>query len=428
VTESFLHYIWQFQYLSKTALLTTMGQEISVFHPGQRNPHSGPDFSNARVRIGEIEWMGSVEIHIHSSGWLEHHHNTDPTYDNVILHVVWKNDKTVTRSDGSDMPTLELKDRVSESLLIHYNSLMHNPEEIPCGSRLDGINTISKLSMLDKVLTERLESKAQLVLKVLQRNNNDWEETAYQMILKNFGFKVNTEPFQQLAQSVSYKFLLRHADQWLQVEALLFGQAGFLEENSADQYYRALQREYKLLSQKYQLTGKKVSKTQWRFLRLRPANFPTLRIAQFASLIHHRKNFFSSILSESTNKGLRTFFSVQQSAYWMRHYSFFREQPEDVTILGELSIDNIIINSVVPVLAAYGKSRDDDMYVDRAVRILQQMHPESNMIIRHWNSLGLSARTAFDSQGLLHLYNNYCLKRRCLDCNIGASLINPRNT
>ncbi len=428
MTESFLHYLWQFQYFDKTALASTTGEDITVFHPGYKNVHSGPDFFNARLRIGAIEWVGNVEIHIFASGWIEHRHNADASYENVILHVVWKNDNTVNRSDGSEMPTLELKDRVNESLLLQYRKLVQNPESIPCASSLEGVNQISKLSMLDKVIADRLESKALMVSRMLQRNNNDWEETAYQLIMRNFGFKVNTDPFVQLSQSLPYKFILRHADKLLQVEALLFGQAGFLDEHHEETYYRNLQREYKILGQKYQVISRKVNKAQWRFLRLRPANFPTIRIAQFASLAHHRRNFFSSVLLHDSSKALQEFFSVRQSDYWLHHYHFFRELEGEVSLLGHASIDNIIINSVVPLLVTYGKLKDDAMYMERAVRILQQIHFESNMITRQWKSYGMPSKTAFDSQSLVQLYNHYCLKRRCLECNIGASIVNPRST
>jgi hypothetical protein len=426
VTESFLHYLWQFQYFNKSSLVTTTSDEISIYHPGHRNTDAGPDFFNARIRIGPIEWIGSVEIHIHASGWMDHHHNTDAAYDNVVLHVVWKNDKPVCRADGSEMPTLELQHRVDESLLLHYKTLFHNPEAIPCAPSLNGVPHISKLSMLDKVMAERLEVKASIILKMLRRNNDDWEETCYQTIFRNFGFKVNADPFHQLSQSISYKFLLKHADQLTQVEALLFGQAGFLEEQNEEEYYCKLQREYKLLGQKYNLTGKKVSKVQWRFLRLRPANFPTMRIAQLAALIFCRRNLFSSILANESCQALQSFFSVRQSPYWMHHYYFFRSLPHEVDTLGEAAVNNLIINSVVPLLVAYGKSKDEPGYVDRAIRILQNLHAESNMIIKQWKVLGLPSRTAFDSQALVQLYNNYCLKRRCLECNIGAAIVNPR--
>lgn len=426
MTESFLHYLWQFQYFNKIALNTTSGEEIQIFNPGQRNSDAGPDFFNARIKIGDMEWVGSVEIHIHAAGWVEHRHNTDPAYDNVVLHVVWNDDRPVRRGDGSWLPTLELKNRVEAHLLLHYKRLMHSPDVIPCSAKLDEVSQLTKLSMLDKVLAQRLETKATIVLKMLQRNGNDWEQTCFQQLTKNFGFKVNSDPFQQLSLSLPYKLLLKHADKLLQVEALLFGQAGFLEDERDDDYYHLLKREYKILSQKYQLSFKKLNKVQWRFLRLRPANFPTIRIAQLASLVYNRRNFFSSVLEIDSSKALHEFFSVRQSDYWLHHYQFFKKFKEEINTLGESSINNIIINTVCPLLAAYGKSKDEQVYVDRAVCILQHIHAESNTITNQWKTLGMNVKTAFDSQAMVELYNSYCMKRRCLDCNIGASLVNPR--
>lgn len=425
MTESFLHYLWEYQYFHKQALQTTQGDEIQIFNPGQRNTHSGPDFFNARVKIAEMNWVGSVEIHIHSSGWLEHKHHLDAAYENVVLHVVWKDDKPVKHEDGSWLPTLELYHRVSDQLLLDYRKLLNSAEMVPCSSKFHEVNELTKLSMLDKVLVERLDTKASAVLQMLQRNNNDWEETCYQLLMKNFGFKVNNEPFLQLSQAVPYKLLLKHADQQVQLEALLFGQAGFLDEENRETYYQILRREYKLLSQKYQLSSRKLKKVQWRFLRLRPANFPTIRIAEVAALIFYRRNFFSTIVSIDSSKGLTEFFGIQQSAYWKHHYRFFKAFEEQINTLGDASIDNIVINTVTPILVAYGKSKDEQMYVDRAVRILQDMHAESNKITNQWKDLGMRMKTAFDSQAAVELYNNFCLKRRCLDCNIGVALLNP---
>ncbi|MEO5980663.1 MAG: DUF2851 family protein [Chryseolinea sp.] len=427
MTESFLHYLWQFQYFDKRDLRSTLGEELSILHPGYKNVHSGPDFFNARIKIGAIEWVGNVEIHIFASGWLEHKHNGDPAYENVVLHVVWQSDKKVNRSDGSDMSTLTLNGRVAERLLIEYGKLAQNPEQIPCAMQFDGVREITRISMMERTLTERIEAKAAGIQKMLIRNNRDWEETGYQTILRNFGFKVNSEPFEQLAHALPYKILMKHADKQIQIEALLFGQAGFLEDNHGDEYYKTLQREYGLLGRKYQLTTRKVSKVQWRFLRLRPANFPTIRIAQFAALIYQRRNIFSTILSLNSGAALQKFFAIRQSDYWIHHYQFIKQIKEEVATLGEASTANIIINSVVPLLVAYGKSRDEEEYLVRAISILQHMRAETNMITRNWKSLGLASQNAFDSQALVQLYNHYCLKRRCLDCAIGASIVNPGN-
>lgn len=429
MTEAFLHYIWQFQYFDKTDLLTTSGESVSVFSTGHRNPHAGPDFFQSRIRLDEIEWIGSVEIHIFSSGWVDHHHNTDPAYDNVVLHVVWKNDLEIRRMDGTLIPTIELRGRINDAMILQYARLMHNPETVPCSGLLSRVKDITRYAMLDRALTERLEIKGASLLRRLARNNNDWEETAYQTVMKNFGFMVNGDPFLQLAQALPFRVLMRHADKVIQVEALLFGQAGFLQDDVAvDPYYATLRREYHMLARKYGLHERRINRAQWRFLRLRPANFPTLRIAQSAALLSARHNFFSHLIGCRSAVELREFFTVEQSAYWSTHYHFFKTQSSAVSQLGDASIDNIIINSVVPLMVAYGKSRSEDLHVERAIAILQQLGQESNMITRYWKSLGVQVQNAFDSQALVQLNNEYCLRRRCLDCKIGASLVNPSVT
>lgn len=372
-----------------------------------------------------MEWVGSVEIHIHAAGWMEHQHDKDRAYDNVVLHVVWNNNKPVKRSDGSWLPTLELKHKVDAQLLHNYKKLIQNPASIPCSSKLDRVNKLTWFSMADKTLMARLESKATVILKMLQRNHQDWEETFYQLLSRNLGFKVNNDPFHQLAQSISYKTLLKHGDNQLQIEALLFGQAGFLDDDYDESYYNLLKREYHILRQKYQLTPKMLNKVQWRFLRLRPANFPTLRIAQLAAILFHGRNLFASMLELRSGKDLYKFFSVRLSEYWNHHYQFGKEYKARKHSLGRSSVDNIIINTIAPVLVAYGKSKDDQVYVERAVCILQAVPAESNYITRQWKSLGMEINSGFDSQAVVELFNSFCLKRRCLDCNIGASLVNP---
>jgi hypothetical protein len=425
MTEAFLHYVWQYQYFSKSDLYTTDGEMVSIFHPGHRNSHAGPDFFNARVKIGDIEWIGNAEIHIDSSGWADHNHGSDRAYDNVILHVVWSEDKKIRRSDESLLPTIELKGRVADTLLLHYRKLIHNPEKIPCGSVFNSVSSLTKFSMLDKALMQRLESKATSVMTLLKRNNNDWEETAYQLLCRNFGFKVNADPFEQLALSLPYKVIMKHADKLLQIEALLFGQAGFLEDNQEDDYFLLLKREYALLGKKFGLMETRLNKSQWKFLRLRPANFPTVRLAQLANLLFTQKNIFSKIREVGAYADLIKIFSVTQSAYWQHHYSFFKPVKEEIAPLGEMSIFNILINTAVPLMVAYGKSRDEQYFVDRAIDTLQHMPSEDNTIIRNWNMLGIASKSSFDSQALIELNNNFCLKRRCLDCNIGFSILQP---
>lgn len=425
MSEAFLYYLWQFQYFDKHSLKTTEGEPIQIFNPGIRNGHAGPDFFGARIKIGDMEWVGSVEVHINASGWFDHNHHADPAYENVVLHVVWKSDKPVKRSDNTPLPTLELKHRINDQLLVKYKKLVNSPESIPCSRSFNSLSELTRVSALDKALLHRLEGKSQTVTETYQHCGNDWEETCYRMVCRNFGFKVNSDPFIQLAQSLPYKAILKHSDKLYQIEALLFGQAGFLDDNKKDSYYQLLQREYQLLAQKYQLRNKKLNKSQWRFLRLRPANFPTIRIAQLASLLHQQKNIFSKIIDSSTYKELRTIFSVEQSEYWLHNYQFGKPAKETISAIGEASVDNLIINTVVPLLAAYAKLKHEHEYIDRAVHVLQSIAAESNAITKKWTALGLPVKTAFDSQAIIELYNNFCMRRKCLECNIGASLLKP---
>ena len=401
-------------------LATSAGETIQVFHPGIRNDHAGPDFSDAKIQIENLEWRGSVEIHIKASGWNDHHHSTDQTYEKVVLHVVWENDKPVQRTDGSVMPTLELKGRVDPKLWNRYKKLFTSSESIPCANRWPAVPALTKISMLDRTVVHRLQSKARLVKDILLENNNDWEETTYQLIGKNFGFKVNAEPMLHLMQVLPYKILLKHPTQ---IEALLFGQAGFLEKTKNDEYTSVLTREYHLLSKKYDLSARQMNQVQWRFLRLRPANFPTIRLAQLATLLGSQLNLFSKILESSSYKSLVVLFDVDQSEYWKNHYRSGVRSPAPVPSIGKSSIQNIIINTIAPLFAAYSQVHDDDVYMNRAVQLLQDIPAEKNKITREWSSLGFALTSAFDSQGLIGLYNDFCMRRRCLDCAVGTYLI-----
>lgn len=423
--ESFLHYIWQMQYFDKKELRTTRGEKIEIFNAGILNTDAGPDFANARIKIGELDWVGSVEIHTESSAWLDHHHDNDPAYDNVILHVVWNMDKEIVRRDKTLLPTLTLKGRVDESLIKTYRQLINSSFSIPCQRSLPAVNEITRISMLEKALMQRLERKADEVRVLYQQNGNSWEETFYQLLARNFGFKVNAEPFFQLARTLPLKILLKQADKQEQIEALLFGQAGFLEVRKGDEYYLKLQREHRLLMQKYSLQQSKMSKSQWRFLRLRPANFPSLRLAQFGAVIHRRQNLFSEILQNQDRRSLTELFTANPSSYWLSHYQFSKKSKSPVHELGKASIDMLIINTVVPTWVAYGRRIDEQRFIDQALTVLQQLPGEENKIIRTWKDVGFTTRTSFDSQALIELFTNFCQRKSCLDCNIGASLVRP---
>lgn len=424
MSESFLHYLWQLQYFEKKDLLTTEGEPLAVLKTGTLNSNAGPDFFNAKIKIGEIDWVGTVEIHVKSSDWFVHRHEKDAAYNNVILHVVWENDKQV-HQNHAPIPTLELKSRVDSSLLNEYRKLINSPTLIACEKTFSKVDDLIKLSMLDKALMQRLETKANAVSELLKFNNNDWNETTYQLLSKNFGFKVNADPFFQLSKALPYK-IIQKQNSLLQVEALLFGQAGMLETKTKDEYITALFREYHLLSQKYSLGDFRLNPGQWRFLRLRPANFPTIRLAQLAALLFYSKNIFSQIISIESNTSVQKIFTQQQSEYWKTHYRFGKKAKASVSELGEASIQNIVINTVAPLLVAYGKHKDEQAYIDRAVELLQQLPAEQNKITSQWNELGLKVKNAFDSQGLIELHNNFCQKRQCLNCSIGISILKPQ--
>lgn len=426
MSESFLHYLWQFQYFDKSDLKISSGEKLSINKTGLHNSDSGPDFSHASVKINSIQWAGSVEIHIKSSGWYEHHHERDAAYENVILHVVWEDDKPVYRQDGTALPTLALRDRVDPEIIHAYKKLVTHTGSVPCADSLSNVEQITRLSMIDKAVMQRLEIKAGVVRTMLNENKGNWEETTYQLLAKNFGFKVNSDSFLQLAHALPYRILRKQADQLLQVEALLFGQAGFLVAKSKDEYLTTLFTEYNFLAKKYSLETH-VHPSQWKFMRLRPANFPTVRIAQFASLLSAQKSIFSRFMDAESAQEFLKIIEVSQSPYWKTHYRFSKKAKGEVPDLGGSSQYNIMINTVAPLLVAYGQEIDDTRYIERAVDLLQYIPAEENKITRQWQALGMSAKNAFDSQGLIELYTNFCQRKQCLMCTIGSSLLKPQH-
>ncbi|MGB0522626.1 MAG: DUF2851 family protein [Flammeovirgaceae bacterium] len=422
--EEFLHYVWKFQYFDKTALQTTCKQPVSIQHPGYQNFDAGPDFEQGKVKIEQLNWVGQIEIHYHSSDWFKHQHQLDLAYDNVILHVVWNDDQAVYRSDGSRIPTIELKHRVDPQLIEKFKQLIVSPHQIACAENFSDVSQLIQLSMLDKVLMERLDRKANEVLELLKVNQMDWEETTYQVLAKNFGFKINAFPFLLLSRGLPFKLLKKHGNQLFQLEALLFGQSGLINKYiTSDHYHQKLSKEYRFLAHKYQLLSKQLTLAQWKFLRMRPANFPTIRVAQFAALHHQHQSFFSKLLHANSIEEFEQLFQVQQSAYWTSHYLFGKKSKKGIASLGQRSIQNILINSVVPLLVAYGKHRSEQHFIDRGIALLSSIKAESNAITKHWEKLSLPLKSAFDSQGAIEWYQEYCAKHKCLNCSIGVKLV-----
>lgn len=423
INESFLSFVWQYTYFDLSGLSTVDGQRLEILSPGSHNPHDGPDFNEARIRIDDILWMGAVEIHVQSSHWHLHHHNSDHNYNRVILHVVWKEDHPVLRPDGSYIPTLELLPRVSVHLIYRFRTLVYVPAgKIACQDQLDHLESIKVLSMIQKALIRRLERKSYVIDHLLKECNNDWEEVTYRWMVRNFGFKVNQENMFLLSKFLSLKLILRHRNELRRLEALLFGMAGFLQDKK-DDYQRTLSEDYEFLKHKYQLRSDFLQRYQWKFMRLHPQNFPTIRISQLAMILTRISNLFSYVIHAETMDKIYQDFQICQSSYWQYHYDFGIPSKRPVAGLGKSSIDNLVINSFVPIMISYGRFSDQEIYQEKAISILEKILPEKNRIIRNWEKLGVRAKNGADSQGLIELYNQFCYKKQCLNCNIGAEIL-----
>jgi len=426
VLESFLHFIWQYQFFNKAELCSTSHSSINIISPGYQNHNAGPDFSDAKIEIEDIKWSGNVEIHLKSSDWEAHKHDKDKAYDNVILHVVYENDKEIHWSNGKAIPTIQLKNRIDAIMMDKWKVLVNNTNNIPCSGQFKEVDHLTKLSVKDKLLLERLERKAEEVGAICKKYDGDWETTAYQLLARSLGLKVNAEPFLQLAKSIPFNVLKKNADSRLKIEALLFGQAGFLDRITTD-YQSELELEYRFLAHKYQLISSKMELEQWKFARLRPPNFPTIRIAQFAAIICSNPNLFSSLLEVDSYNKAEKLLKNNTSPYWKNHYLFGRKNNR-ASSLGKSTIENIIINTIAPLLLSYGQSVDKQEFVERAIALLESTSPEKNAITRKWTELGEKAISAYDSQALIELYNNYCLKKKCLQCSIGMQLLKTNST
>jgi hypothetical protein len=422
--EEFLHYVWKYGFYHADKLKDEDGNLIEVIHPGDYNHDSGPDFFNARIRIGGTEWAGNVEIHTKASHFELHGHHRDHAFDNVILHVTGENDKRIRNARGKEVLTVEL--RYNSSIFDNYTSLANNPLTIACQGELARIDGFVVKHWLHSLLVERLTNKSGQVNKIFSDTGHDWEETFYRVISRYFGFRINTEPFEMLASALPFKIIKKHIDNRFQVESLLFGTAGLLDEGLfknaiEDDYYRDLLREYKILSAKYSL--KPVHGWLWKFSRLRPVNFPTVRISQLSSMLSGTEGFFSKIIEATDIGKLKTCFEVSASGYWDDHYVFGKKSRILKKRTGETAADILLINSVIPVLFSYGLYRNDHELTERALAFLEEISPEDNLIIREWVEAGIVPASAFETQALIQLRNEYCRQRRCLDCRIGTKLI-----
>lgn len=425
-----LHYVWKHKIFPLKELLTTDGRPVEVINPGFHNTDSGPDFLNARIRIAGISWVGNVEIHLKASDWHLHRHSSNPVYNNVILHVVGTDDCTIPSPDGTPIPQLLLP--IPDHVRHNYDNLLASHAAPPCKEVLHDISPFFIHNWLSALQVERLEYRARQVNDRLARCNHDWEHTLFVTIARNFGFGINGDAFEAWAYSIPMTAISKHRDNLFQIEALFFGQAGLLAGSMipevyhscipTDTYLQQLRNEYQYLSHKFHLTP--INPLLWKFLRLRPQNFPHIRIAQLAMMWVEQTCSFSRIVNASGIRQLYGSLQVHVSPYWKRHYTFAStESTETDKHLTDSSKDLIIVNSISPILFAYGKYRNQEDLCERAVSLLEHIKPEDNRHVRQWQAAGVECKNAADSQAIIHLTQHYCTPHNCLRCRFGYEFI-----
>jgi len=421
--EDFLHYVWKFRLFDRVNLQTADGEELEIFSAGLHNSDSGPDFQNARIRVGDTVWAGNVEVHLSSSDWKKHGHTTDNAYENVILHVVYRDDLPLVLPNGRRVPTLELQNRIPDELYNRYHKLIFGEKTIiPCEASIGSVDGLTLHNWMTRVLVERLEKKSAAVLSALAINRGDWEETFYQFLAANFGFKTNALPFELLAKSLPQIILAKHKNNPMQIEALIFGQSGFLDGDFTDAYPQKLKEEYQFLQKKYKLVP--VEKHLWKFMRLRPANFPTVRLAQFAALIIQSNHLFSKLLEIKDVKALKALFTATKvNPYWENHYRFDVASAPASKNIGEASVDILLLNTMALFLFSYGKHNQTQHFISRGLALLEYLPAENNKIVADFSNLGVKIKTAFESQALIELKNSYCNYKKCLNCGVGNKIL-----
>lgn len=424
--ERLLHYVWRHKIFPLKPLRTTAGQPVEVIDPGLPNHHAGPDFFNAKLKIDGTLWVGSVEIHTLASHWMRHGHDRDRNYDTVILHVVGEADCEVHRTTGDPIPQLQLP--CPEAVRLRYDSLQHTEIYPPCYPVLPHLPKLTIHSWLSALQVERFEQKAAVITRRLERHGQHWADVFFITLARNFGFGLNGDAFEAWGESLPFRAVDKHRDNLFQVEALFFGQAGLLEEDlsGADDYYLQLQHEYRYLRHKFSLPTP-VNVDRWKFSRLRPGNFPHVRLAQLAALYHARPSLFSQVMEAETPEAAKLLLTARTSSYWDEHFHFCKRSPRQEKHLGDTALNLILINTVVPMLYAYGLHKADGRLCERATRMLESLKAENNRIIRQWSGIGLTVRTAGDSQALLQLQKAYCDKKDCLRCRFGYEYLKGGN-
>lgn len=423
VREELLHFIWKHKNEFINSFLADKLEGVEVISPGEHNVNAGPDFFNAKVKIDNVIWAGNVEMHINASDWYRHGHDNNPAYDSVILHLVANDDKQTITNSGREVKTIVVS--IPEELEREFSGLMQSTGWIPCFKHIKEYNPLSLSMWLSSLAVERLEQKTEHVLGLVNDYNGSWEEAFYVSMARSFGLKINAQPFEMLAKATPMKVLAKVKDNILSVEAILFGQAGMLEdsnaEDDADEYKMALQKEYRYQKEKFGLNP--IPYHLWKFMRLRPPSFPTIRIAQFTQLICKSSGLFSRCMESTDLKQLSIALRVGCSTYWDKHYTFSKESPYRRKMLGSSMVSTILINTIIPFMFAYGTYRGNQQLRDRALSILESVKPEKNSIVDEFEKLGVKAQSAFTTQALVHLKGQYCNHKKCLYCQVGANAL-----
>ena len=416
-----MQYVWKHRLWRSEDMVTNTGKKVRVVDPGLLNTDAGPDFFNAKIEIDGHMWVGNVEMHYRATDWKRHHHDSDKAYDSVILHVVAKDDAPVRRTNGELIPQLVLE--VSPQFNADYASLVGATIEVPCATKIKQVPHLTIVEWVEGLAFERLHGKVERIHQLLDSFNGSWEDVCYVTLARNFGFGINNDAFERLARRTPLRLLGKHSDSVLQIEALLFGQAGMLDAQKPgmDSYYNQLCTEYAFLSNKFQLTP--MEKESWKLFRIRPQNFPYRRIAMLAQFIEGGFRMMNRILEAEGEKEMRALFEVELSGYWTKHYTFGKPNERATATLSRSSIDIILINTVAPLLYAYGELTGNYEMTDKAIKLLEDLRAESNSIVSHFVSYGIDCPDALTSQALVQLKREYCDARKCIYCKIGHHLL-----
>lgn len=419
--EKLMQYVWKHRLWRSEDMVTNTGKKVRVVDPGLLNTDAGPDFFNAKIEIDGHMWVGNVEMHYRATDWKRHRHDSDKAYDSVILHVVAKDDAPVRRTNGELIPQLVLE--VSPQFNADYASLVGATIEVPCATKIKQVPHLTIVEWVEGLAFERLHGKVERIHQLLDSFNGSWEDVCYVTLARNFGFGINNDAFERLARRTPLRLLGKHSDSVLQIEALLFGQAGMLDAQKPgmDSYYNQLCTEYAFLSNKFQLTP--MEKESWKLFRIRPQNFPYRRIAMLAQFIEGGFRMMNRILEAEGEKEMRALFEVELSGYWTKHYTFGKPNERTTATLSRSSIDIILINTVAPLLYAYGELTGSYEMTDKAIKLLEDLRAESNSIVSHFVAYGIDCPDALTSQALVQLKREYCDARKCIYCKIGHHLL-----